>query len=164
MKVYHLHRKQILPLDLGEAWSFFTSPHNLVKITPAYMDFKILHTSGDEKNVAYRGQIITYKIKLFPLIYTGWTTEITHVEPGKYFIDEQRLGPYALWHHEHRFREVPGGVEMTDEIAYAIPFGIIGRIAHWLFVKNQLNTIFAYRYNVLDEIFSPLKKQKTELV
>jgi ligand-binding SRPBCC domain-containing protein len=158
MKVYTLTRKQILPISLEEAWSFFSSPRNLGKITPGTMNFNILYISGGEK--MYPGQIIKYKIKAIPLIVLDWVTEITHVHEPFYFLDEQRFGPYALWHHQHHFREVAGGVEMTDEVNYAIPFGFIGRLAHVIFVERQLNAIFDYRFKVLKEYFvsTPLRK------
>jgi ligand-binding SRPBCC domain-containing protein len=152
MKAYHFHQKQFLPLTLREAWDFFSSPANLVKITPANMDFKILHVSGG--NEMYAGQIISYKIKILPMIYVRWVTEITHVEFPGYFVDDQLIGPYALWHHQHHFTEVPGGIEMSDEITYAIPFGIIGRIANYFFVRNQLKNIFAFRYATLEKLFN----------
>jgi ligand-binding SRPBCC domain-containing protein len=153
MKVYHLRQQQFLPLTLQEAWTFFSSPVNLVKITPTHMDFKILHTSGDGSGM-YAGQIISYKIKLLPFIYVNWVTEITHVKHHEYFVDNQITGPYSIWHHQHHFTEVPGGVQMTDEITYAVPFGIIGRFANYLFIEQQLKTIFAYRHTVLGKMFA----------
>ena len=152
MKVYTLIRKQFLPVSPEQAWDFFSRPQNLAKITPEYMKFRILHMSGD--NDMYAGQIISYRLFALPFLPVSWTTEITHVQKPFYFVDEQRFGPYALWHHQHRFREVPGGVEMTDEVNYAIPFGFIGRIANSIFVKRQLNTIFEHRFNVLKELFT----------
>lgn len=142
---------QKLPITLEEAWHFFSSPHNLEKITPADIKFKIHYTSGDK---IYAGQIIHYTIQLFPGIKTRWTTEITHVRKQHYFIDEQRFGPYAFWHHQHKFEAFNGSVEMTDEVNYAIPLGIVGRFAHWLFVGRMLNRIFDYRYKILEELFS----------
>jgi ligand-binding SRPBCC domain-containing protein len=153
MKVYHLHQKQFLPISLEEAWNFFSSAANLVKITPDYMGFKILHVSGNGSGI-YPGQIISYKVKILPYVVVRWVTEITHVSKLEYFVDEQRFGPYAMWHHEHRFVEMPGGIEMTDEIAYAVPFGLIGRIARKLFVKRQLQTIFKFRHQTLERFFT----------
>ena len=101
----------------------------------------------------YAGQIIKYHVNVLPAIKVFWATEITHVNEPHYFVDEQRVGPYHMWHHQHRFTEVPGGVEMEDEINYAIPMGPLGRIAHAVFVKKQLNTIFDYRYQVLTTLF-----------
>jgi ligand-binding SRPBCC domain-containing protein len=152
MKIYQLKRTQHLPISLKEAWMFFSSPHNLETLTPDDVGFEIQYNSGKEK--MYAGQIIHYKIQLFPAIKTRWTTEITHVSEGHYFIDEQRFGPYAFWHHQHFFKQTLDGVEMTDKINYAIPFGILGRFANWLFVDRMLNRIFEYRFKTLEERFS----------
>src|SRR5688572_221268 len=116
MKIYHFKRIQKLPIDVTTAWAFFSSPLNLTKITPDSMGFTILYNSGKEK--MYAGQIIHYNLQLLPGIKTRWTTEITHVSEENYFIDEQRFGPYAFWHHHHIFRQVPDGIEMVDEINY----------------------------------------------
>jgi len=151
MKVYHLRRKQFLPITLAEAWEFFSSPRNLGAITPSHMKFRILHISGGERMFA--GQLIRYHVHVLPGIRVHWVTEITHVRELYYFVDEQRFGPYAMWHHSHYFREVDGGIEMTDEVHYAIPFGFIGRFANWLFVEKQVNAIFDYRFDVLEKRF-----------
>lgn len=151
MKIYNITRKQFLPISLSEAWNFFSTPKNLSKITPPSMGFEILYQSGGEKT--YAGQIIRYHVKILPGIKAHWVTEITHVHEPKHFIDEQRFGPYALWHHQHHFKEVAGGVEMIDEVNYAIPFGIIGRLAHWLFVGREVSRIFDHRFKVLEEYF-----------
>ena len=151
MKIYNLKRVQVLPISLEEAWDFFSTPRNLSKITPAKMNFRILYISGGEKT--YAGQIIRYKVNVFPGISVHWVTEITQVKEPHHFIDEQRFGPYALWHHQHHFKAVPGGVEMTDEVNYAIPLGILGRLAHWIFVGREVNAIFEHRYRVLEEYF-----------
>jgi ligand-binding SRPBCC domain-containing protein len=151
MKIYTISRKQFLPITLQEAWEFFSTPRNLSKITPSKMGFNILYVSGGEKT--YAGQIIRYKIQAIPGIKMNWVTEITHVQEPNYFVDEQRFGPYALWHHQHHFKEVPGGVEMTDEVNYAIGYGLIGRLAYWLFVGKEVNRIFKHRYAVLEDYF-----------
>lgn len=157
MKIYNLKRVQVLPISLAEAWAFFSTPRNLSKITPEHMGFKIVYISGGDKT--YSGQIIRYKVSILPGITVNWTTEITHVQEPVYFVDEQRFGPYALWHHQHHFREVPGGVEMTDEVNYAVPLGLLGRLANWLFVEREVNRIFDHRFRVLADYFqSPLKK------
>jgi ligand-binding SRPBCC domain-containing protein len=153
---YYLKRKQFLPLSLDEAWVFFSNPKNLARITPATMKFDIRHISGTT-NRMYAGQLISYRIQIMPFYSTNWLTEITHVNEPYYFVDEQRFGPYALWHHQHHFVPVDGGVEMTDEVTYAIPFGFIGRLANSLFVHKRLNAIFDYRQKVLKEIFSNRK-------
>lgn len=152
MKIYSLKKTQILPIGIEEAWGFFSSPRNLSKITPDQMGFKILHISGGEK--MYCGQIIRYMVNVLPLISVHWVTEITHVNEPQYFVDEQRFGPYALWHHQHHFKVVPEGVEMTDEVNYAIPLGPLGRLAHWFFVGREVNAIFNHRFKVLEKYFS----------
>lgn len=115
------------------------------------MGFRILYLSGNGK--MYPGQIIRYKVQGIPGVNMHWVTEITHVKEPFYFVDEQRFGPYALWHHQHHFREVKGGVEMTDEVNYALPLGPLGILAHALFVKRELNRIFDYRFKKLEELF-----------
>ncbi len=152
MKIYNLRKEQFLPISLQEAWAFFSSPKNLAKITPEHMNFKILYQSGGDK--AYAGQIIRYQINVLPFVPVHWVTEITQVKEPFHFIDEQRFGPYALWHHQHHFEEVKGGVLMTDEVNYAIPFGILGRFAHWLFVAKEVNRIFEHRFRTLEDFFS----------
>jgi ligand-binding SRPBCC domain-containing protein len=148
--IYTLEASQILGISLTEAWNFFSSPENLSKITPGHMGFQI--TSGVPTKM-YPGQIITYKVVPFPGFKTNWVTEITHVAEGRFFVDEQRFGPYRMWHHEHRFEEIEGGVLMTDRVSYKLPFGIFGRLAHALFVKNQLKQIFIHRENILEQLF-----------
>ncbi|MBL7857010.1 MAG: SRPBCC family protein [Cyclobacteriaceae bacterium] len=155
MKIYNLKRTQFLPISISQAWDFFSSPKNLSKITPGHMGFNILYISGGDK--MYPGQMIRYKISALPGIKMNWVTEITHVQEPSYFVDEQRFGPYALWHHQHHFKEVPGGVEMTDEVNYAIPFGILGTLANWVFVQREVNAIFDHRFAVLEKYFAEQK-------
>lgn len=152
MKIYNLKRTQILPLTLEEAWNFFSSPANLEKITPKHMGFRILYKSGGDK--MYPGQLIRYKVNGVPFLPMHWVTEITHVQEPHYFVDEQRFGPYALWHHQHRFKEVENGVEMVDEVNYAIPLGVLGRLANLLFVGREVNAIFNHRSKTLETYFS----------
>lgn len=151
MKIYTLTKKQFLPITLEQAWDFFSSPVNLKKITPEYMGFKITSDLGDGK--MYPGQIISYIVTPVLGIPMSWTTEITHVVDKKYFVDEQRFGPYSLWHHQHWFREVEGGVEMTDIVNYGLPLGFLGRIANSIFVQNKLQEIFDYREKVIGQYF-----------
>ena len=149
--VYTLEVSQFLKIDMNEAWKFFSSPENLATITPPGMGFVI--TSGQPEKM-FPGQIITYKVSPFPGFVTNWVTEITHVLAGSYFVDEQRFGPYRMWHHIHRFEEKQSGVLMTDQVSYKLPFGFIGRIAHGLFVKAQLKRIFEFREQKLNELFN----------
>jgi len=153
MKVYTLKTVQNLKISLDEAWSFFSDPNNLKKITPNHLGF---HITNDIPDKMHPGMLITYKlspIKGFPVT---WVTEITQVSEPNYFIDNQRFGPYSMWHHKHFFKEIEGGVEMIDLIHYVVPFGILGQIANSLFVRRQLNGIFAYRKKVLKELFGEI--------
>lgn len=151
MKVYTLESKQVLPISKKEAWDFFSDPKNLKEITPEYMYFKI--TNEEELTKMYEGQIITYIVKPLLGIPLRWCTEIKNVEEGKMFVDEQRFGPYALWHHKHFFREVEGGIENHDIVHYALPFGPLGRMMHGVLVKKKLKEIFDYRTQKLEELF-----------
>lgn len=148
--IYTLEVRQFLPIPLDKAWDFFSSPANLSKITPVHMGFRI--TSGTPATM-YPGQIITYRVSPIPGIKTNWVTEITHVYEGSFFVDEQRFGPYRMWHHEHHFEPQDGGVLMTDRVSYKLPLGIIGRMVHFLFVRQQLEQIFAFREKYLDKLF-----------
>lgn len=151
MKVYSKKSEQYINVSLEECWTFFSDPGNLQKITPSDMGFQV--TDFDNKNM-YEGQIIQYKITPLFGIKLSWLTEITVVKERSYFIDEQRFGPYAFWHHKHFFEPTENGVKMTDVVHYAIPFGIFGRIANALIVKNKLNQIFDYREKKVNEIFN----------
>jgi ligand-binding SRPBCC domain-containing protein len=150
MKIYTLHAKQKLPISVDEAWHFLSDPKNLKKITPEYMGFNIL--SGADRPM-FPGQLIQYIVTPILGIKTKWVTEITHVQDKKYFVDEQRFGPYALWHHKHFINEIPGGVEMEDIIDYKVPAGILGQLVHPFLVKPKLDEIFAYRTKKLSDLF-----------
>ena len=152
--VYRLSSKQKLPISVDQAWDFLSNPKNLKTITPDYMRFDII--SGDEKPM-FAGQIIQYIVTPVLGIKTNWVTEITQVVDKKYFVDEQRFGPYALWHHKHFIKPIEGGVEMEDIIDYKVPFGFIGRMAHPILVKPKLTVIFNYRTQKLIELFGSLK-------
>ena len=154
MKIYTKKSIQNLPISLNEAWDFLSNPKNLKTITPEYMSFII--ESGAEKPM-YQGQIIQYIVTPVLGIKTKWVTEITHMQENKYFVDEQRFGPYALWHHKHFIREIPGGVEMEDIIDYKVPFGILGQLVHPFIVKPKLDEIFEYRRMKLIELFGEFK-------
>jgi len=153
MKLYQLHATQNLPISQKTAWEFFSNPTNLKNITPESMGFNIL--SGDDR-VIFPGQIITYKVSPFPGYTTKWVTEITHVQEGTYFVDEQRFGPYTLWHHKHFITNIAGGVIIEDIIDYKLPLGILGQIMHPIIVKKQLLKIFNYRENKLSELFGSI--------
>ncbi|MCO6176099.1 SRPBCC family protein [Flavobacterium sp. NRK F10] len=150
MQIYRLHRTQKLPIALNDAWDFFSDPKNLKRITPDYMGFEII--SGAEKKI-YPGQIIQYLVSPVLKIKTKWVTEITHVVPQEFFVDEQRFGPYALWHHKHFFKSINGGVEMEDIVDYKLPYGFIGQLVHPVLVKPKLEEIFKYRERKLNDLF-----------
>ena len=142
MKLYRLETVQNLPISQKEAWDFLSDPKNLKRITPEYMGFEILSGASDKM---YAGQIIQYIVTPVMSIPTKWVTEITHVDEGKYFVDEQRFGPYALWHHKHFIKPIHKGVEMIDIIDYKIPFGILGQLVHPIIVAPKLKEIFEFR-------------------
>jgi ligand-binding SRPBCC domain-containing protein len=150
MKIYRFTKSQLLPITIDKAWAFLSDAKNLKKITPDYMGFNIIEK---EDTKMYAGQIIQYIVTPILGIPTKWVTEITHVKDKSYFVDEQRFGPYSLWHHKHFIKEVDGGVEMLDIIDYKIPFGLIGRIANPILVKPKLNEIFDYRKQKLIDLF-----------
>jgi len=152
MKIYRLETIQNLPISQSEAWDFLSDPKNLKLITPDYMGFKILSGAAERM---FAGQIIQYVVTPLLNIPTTWVTEITHVEEGNYFVDEQRFGPYDLWHHKHFIKPIEKGVEMIDIVDYKIPFGVLGRIAHPLIVAPKLKEIFEYRKKALIELFGP---------
>ena len=151
MAVYSIKEVQRMPVSLDEAWSFFSHPRNLAVMTPEYLNLKFTNELfGDEM---YPGQVMTYKVKPVLGIPMFWMTEITHVMDRKFFVDEQRFGPYALWHHQHHFREIPGGVEMTDLVHYKVPGWIIGDLANTLFIRKKLEEIFSFRRKKVEELF-----------
>ncbi|MDC0486441.1 SRPBCC family protein [Flavobacteriaceae bacterium] len=154
MKLYRLETVQNLPISQKEAWDFLSDPKNLKRITPEYMGFEILSGASDKM---YAGQIIHYIVTPVMSIPTKWVTEITHVDEGKYFVDEQRFGPYALWHHKHFIKPIHKGVEMIDIIDYKIPFGILGQLVHPIIVAPKLKEIFEFRKHALNEMFGEYK-------
>jgi len=141
---------QFVPASLDVVWEFFSSPSNLSKITPPEMGFLITSPVQTEM---YPGMFITYKVSPALGIKLEWVTEITQVSSKKFFIDEQRLGPYRIWHHEHHFREVEGGVEMHDKLYYQVPLGFIGRLADLFFIQNKVKQIFRFREKRILELF-----------
>ena len=152
MSYTQIVKKQTLNENIDKVWEFMSSPKNLEEITPKEMSFNITSSNKDEK--MYEGMIITYKVTPLLNIPLSWMTEITHVKEKKFFVDEQRLGPYKMWHHQHIFEKCEQGVKMKDIITYIPPFNIIGRIANTLFIEKKVNDIFDYRKKVLDELFN----------
>ena len=156
MKTYHLNFEQKLPIPLAEAWDFFSSPLNLAKITPPEMRFVVTSSFNVDTKI-YPGMVITYKVSPLLGIKLNWMTEITHVKDQEYFVDDQRVGPYAIWHHEHHFEPIKGGVKMTDKLTYAIPYGIFGRIANKILVAKEVEKIFTYREKAINDLFGVYK-------
>jgi ligand-binding SRPBCC domain-containing protein len=151
MKIYTLAKSQIIHSSIEQCWAFFSNPANLVKITPSSLDFRVLsHVPAR----IYSGLMIQYRVRPLLGIPATWLTEITGVTEPHYFVDEQRVGPYKIWHHEHFFKQLDGSrVEIRDLIHYVMPFGFLGGIVHELIVKKDLERIFSYREKIVGEIF-----------
>lgn len=151
MGFYQIHREQKVTASLEQVWDFISSPANLKKITPVYMGFDI--TTKNLPGKIYPGMIISYRVKPVLGIPVKWVTEITHVKDYEYFVDEQRSGPYSIWHHEHHIKQIQGGVLMNDIVSYKPPYGWIGTAVNALVIRKKLNQIFDYREQALNEIF-----------
>ncbi len=154
MKLERLEFEQFIPLNLQDAWTYFSSPKNLNEITPDDLSFQIL-TSDIEQ--MYLGQIIEYKISPFSGFSLPWVTEITHLKETEFFVDEQRFGPYEFWHHRHQFKSVEGGVLMKDLLHYRLPFGVVGKLVDRLVVKKKVMSIFQHRFSRLENKFGNLR-------
>lgn len=151
MKLHVLEREQRLAIPLPRAWEFFSDARNLARITPPSMGFEVVSRLPERM---YAGMIITYRVRPLLGLPVTWVTEITHVDEGRLFVDEQRFGPYRFWHHQHLFREIDGGVEVADIIHYALPPGA-GPVRP-LLVAPRLDAIFGHRRRVLTEMFGTL--------
>ncbi len=151
MKLYQLKTSQILPISLETAWKFFSNPANLSKITPPWLNFEVRTKLPDKM---YPGMIITYFVRPVLNIPQTWVTEITNVNEPNYFVDEQRFGPYKMWHHEHIFTQTEDGkILMQDIVSYVVPFGFVGRIINSLVITKKITDIFNYRSEVLIKMF-----------
>lgn len=155
MAFYQLKTEQRIPASMEQVWDFIRSPKNLKKITPAHMGFDIITENVPDE--MYPGMIVAYKVSPVLGIKMTWVTEITHIEEGKYFVDEQRAGPYKVWHHEHFLREENGEVVMSDIVTYVPPYGFLGAIANSLFIRKQLKSIFDYRFQAVVKEFGASK-------
>jgi len=160
-KVYSITAVQKIPVDIKTAWDFFSSPHNLQAITPPEIYFKV--TSKYSSNM-YPGQIIEYRVKPLLGITFYWMTEITHVSESKFFVDEQRFGPYSMWHHQHHFTIIEGGVEMTDIVHYKIPYWFLGDMVNSVLVRKQLRKIFNYRHKAVIQQFGNWPGERENIV
>jgi ligand-binding SRPBCC domain-containing protein len=154
VKIYRLETIQNLPISQKKAWDFLSDPRNLKTITPDYMGFEIVSGAASKM---YAGQILQYIVTPLLNIPLKWVTEITHVREGEYFVDEQRFGPYSLWHHKHFIKPIKNGVEMIDIVDYKVPFGLLGQLVQPFLVRPKLEEIFEYRKNALDRIFGKYK-------
>jgi ligand-binding SRPBCC domain-containing protein len=152
MPFYQFEQTQQIKAPLADVWSFISTPANLKLITPPYMGFDILSKNVAEK--MYEGMLISYRVSPLLNIKTNWVTEITHIKEGHFFIDEQRQGPYKMWHHQHFIEPTPNGVLMRDIVSYIPPFGILGVLANKLIIKNKLEQIFEYRKIALEKIYN----------
>ena len=149
MRVYELKRTQVIPVPRDQVFAFFERPENLSELTPASLGFQILTPSPIEMK---SGSLIDYTVRVSGLP-VRWTTLITDYDPPRGFVDVQLRGPYSFWHHTHTFEAVESGTLMTDTVRYVLPLGLLGRLAHALFVKRQIRGIFDYRSRVLTEHF-----------
>lgn len=152
MGTFQFKCEQFLQADVQEVWEFISDPKNLTKITPSDMGFHIRTKELPPK--IYPGLIVNYTVKPALNIPTTWVTEITHVKDYVYFVDEQRIGPYRMWHHEHFIEPTERGVLMKDIISYQPPLGILGSLANRLFIKRKLKGIFEYRRKALNALFN----------
>jgi len=153
MKIYRLNKSISLPITIEECWGFFSNPKNLKIITPNYMGFDIIDL---EDTKMYAGQIIKYNVSPILGLNIKWVTEISHVEINKFFVDEQRFGPYKFWHHKHIFEVIDGGIKVIDILDYALPFGIIGKIFEPFLIRPKIEEIFSFREKKLVEIFGKI--------
>jgi ligand-binding SRPBCC domain-containing protein len=148
--IHRLHQQQLIPASIEDVWAYFSNPENLNELTPPDMSFEITH--GGQKEM-YPGQLIEYRVQFIRGIKSRWLTEIAHVRQHAYFVDEQRIGPYQFWYHEHFFTELQTGVKMEDRVTYALPFGVLGDAVHWVWVQRRLNQIFSFRHHKIEQIF-----------
>jgi len=148
--MYELEQEQTFPIAGEQLWEFISLPENLNAITPPELDFEI---RSEVPERMYNGLIIRYRIKIPGFGSRDWITEIKHIREGISFVDEQRFGPYRFWFHYHEMSPVAGGVRMLDRVSYKVPFGVLGRMVHRLFIQKMLRTIFDYRFQKLEERF-----------
>ncbi len=161
-KIYSIKTVQRIPISIEKAWNFFSKPANLKEITPDNLGFTIVSKHHGDR--MYAGQIIEYVVKPILGIPLYWMTEITHVADHQYFVDEQRYGPYSMWHHQHHFKAIEGGVEMTDIVHYKLPLWFLGDIANVIMVQSQLKGIFNYRFKAVDTKFGKWPNAVNEVV
>ena len=147
--IYMLRREQWIARPIDEAFAFFADAHNLEAITPPWLAFRIVSMS---KNVIEEGTTIRYRLRLHGIPF-HWRTKICEWNPPYCFVDEQTNGPYMLWRHTHRFEAHGSRTKMIDEVRYALPFGVFGRIVHAVKVRRDVSRIFDYRRLQIDALF-----------
>lgn len=148
--LYRMAQEQTLPIPQDEAWRFFSTPGNLPRITPPWLDFTVL---SDAKTEMYAGMILRFRLRPLLGIPVSWTTEITHMQEPAFFVDEQRFGPYRFWHHQHRFSPAGHGTRVEDIVHYRLKGGFLGRVFHTRWIRPRLVEIFNYRRQVLLNLF-----------
>jgi ligand-binding SRPBCC domain-containing protein len=148
--IHTLRREQLIPAAVGAVWDFFATPKNLDLLTPPGLKF---FTPAPPEGRMYAGQLIAHRIRIFPGYWARWLTEIRQVREREYFVDEQRVGPYKFWYHEHHFRAAPGGTLMTDQITYQVCYGPLGWLVNELWIKRALRKIFDYRRGAIERAF-----------
>lgn len=151
MAFHQIIREQTLPISIGTAWAFLSSPENLGKLTPERMNFTVM--TPQHSPVIYPGMVIAFRVSPFPGMRVTWVTEITQVQEGVYFVDQQLSGPFAFWHHEHWIKPIDEGVILKDIVSYQPPLGFIGEIAHSLRIHRQTEALFEYREKALASLF-----------
>ncbi len=151
--MYSIKQLQRIPVKKEVAWAFFSNPANLEKVTPSDIGFRFAEPLP---NHMYEGLVINYTVRPLLGITLQWATEITKIQEGDYFVDHQLSGPYRIWHHQHFFRTIEGGTELSDIVHYALPLGFLGKTAHALFVRTKLEDIFAHRKKSIEKHFGTL--------
>jgi len=152
--IHYLHKEQVIAAPLEKVWEYFCDPKNLNEITPLDMNFEIVE-GGDQE--MFEGQLIEYRVEFIPGVRSLWLTEIAHIRDREYFVDEQRIGPYRFWYHEHTFEETAAGTKMTDRVTYMVPFGLMGDVLNRLWIAKRLHSIFEFRQNKISKIFGEAK-------
>ena len=148
--IHYLTREQIIPATLEQVWDYFSDPRNLDEMTPPDMRFRILTAPLPRM---YEGQIVEYRVEFIRGLPALWLTEIAHVREPRYFVDEQRIGPYRFWYHEHKFEPVAGGTRMSDQVTYSIGFGPLGDLLNAIWIGRRLKQIFDFRAEKIRQLF-----------
>lgn len=148
MKIFRLKKRHTLPISISKAWEFFSNPRNLGDITPPELALKIKRTPQAR---IYNGMIIEYSLKPLLGISMDWITEIKHIQEPYMFVDEQRIGPYKFWYHQHKFKSIGKGVEIEDIVYYALPLNFLAAFVNRIFIEKKLDSIFQYRKAIINQ-------------